>query len=406
MKNDEIMMNWWHGLSSEWKENLYLNWRASLLPKGSYFHQITEDEYTFCSIISEFSPELEDDNSYLLKINEKISSLSCSEIIQITNLKAVHIIKGDDLVPLLELKSLDFVILNMQFNDLTPLHKHNLKLLAQTSNPYTAHKNRVPKENISIEQFNIIKTKLPNCITNPTPNDFWKYFYGEIGVSLRSVYYPINNHSRFDKLIDYLSKLDPRIKIAFSCKVRHYIISQHCSIVATVYINSNLYVSFFALDEVLFIVFLILHDIGKPVAFQKGNKGDQYKYTQEIIKSIWDKLPFDEDELKIVLTLLEGDTLGEYFQGKLSTENSVSTIINLSTECGLSSKEFFKIYMIYYQCDTASYTADAGGLKFLEHLFEYRDGEKVFDEEEGLIRFSTKYWEMYIKLKKEIDLCQ
>ena len=59
--------------------------------------------------------------------------------------------------------------------------------------------------------------------------------------------------------------------------------------------------------------------------------------------------------------------------------------------------------MIYYQCDIASYTADAGGIKFLEHLFDYQNGEKVFDEEEGLIKMSPKYWEMYRQLKSEIE---
>ena len=34
--------------------------------------------------------------------------------------------------------------------------------------------------------------------------------------------------------------------------------------------------------------------------------------------------------------------------------------------------------MIYYQCDIASYTEDAGGIKFLEHLFTYQNGAKVF----------------------------
>ena len=64
--------------------------------------------------------------------------------------------------------------------------------------------------------------------------------------------------------------------------------------------------------------------------------------------------------------------------------------------------------MIYYQCDTASYTADAGGLKFLEHLFEYKDGAKVFDEENYLHDWNAEdlpdgmYYYEYIGLNKEI----
>ena len=55
--------------------------------------------------------------------------------------------------------------------------------------------------------------------------------------------------------------------------------------------------------------------------------------------------------------------------------------------------------MILYQCDVASYTKDAGGLKYLEHLFEYKDGEKVFNEEDGLISMSPEFKERYDTLK-------
>ena len=68
----------------------------------------------------------------------------------------------------------------------------------------------------------------------------------------------------------------------------------------------------------------------------------------------------------------------------------------------MSKNDFFQLFMIYYQCDTAAYTEDAGGYKFLEHLFSYENGQKVFDEETGLLRFSHKYREMYNRLKDEI----
>ena len=59
--------------------------------------------------------------------------------------------------------------------------------------------------------------------------------------------------------------------------------------------------------------------------------------------------------------------------------------------------------MIYYQCDIAAYTADEGGIKFLENLFEYKNGKKVFDEEQALLKMSSKFWEMYKQLKNEIE---
>lgn len=238
-------------------------------------------------------------------------------------------------------------------------------------------------------------------------NDFNDYKSSDIISGLKffsAIPHEIIPDSKYERLAD--------LHYIYNQRVRHYILEDHTYLVINTFIRyfkeyfNRRYWS--VIDDLCFVVFLALHDIGKPEAFAKKNMEQQYNFSRHIIKKIWPKLnyKFNDRSLEILLKLLEGDTLGVYFQGKLSTENAASTIIKLSTECGLSSKVFFKIYMIYYQCDTASYTADAGGLKFLEHLFEYRDGEKVLDEEEGLIRFSTKYWEMYIKLKKEIDLCQ
>ena len=114
-------------------------------------------------------------------------------------------------------------------------------------------------------------------------------------------------------------------------------------------------------------------------------------------------LPFNSGTISTYISLLENDCLGEYFQNKLSLRSTKSQISELASNCCLNTNDFLRLFMIYYQCDIASYTADAGGIKFLEHLFDYQNGEKVFDEEEGLIKMSPKYWAMYRQLKSEIE---
>ena len=68
----------------------------------------------------------------------------------------------------------------------------------------------------------------------------------------------------------------------------------------------------------------------------------------------------------------------------------------------IPQKALLQYKMILYQCDISSYTKDAGGLKYLEHMFEYDDGEKVFDDEDGIIAMSPEYKERYHLLKTEI----
>lgn len=189
----------------------------------------------------------------------------------------------------------------------------------------------------------------------------------------------------------------------FSHQIRHYKLEEHTVLVC------NTFEKFFApnysasISLELFRCLLILHDIGKTKAFIEGDKSKQYEHTILIIKNLWNKLPYSNSEMSIILALLYGDFLGEYFQGNLNAKEVNVKLSNLATSCGLPVKSFFKIYMIYYQCDIASYTTDAGGFKFLEYLFEYKNGNKVFDNAEGLLKMSPSYWEMFAQLKNEIE---
>lgn len=192
-------------------------------------------------------------------------------------------------------------------------------------------------------------------------------------------------------------------KDVYSTKIRHYTLESHTLLVC------NVFEKYFsrgyneAISIELIRSLLILHDIGKTDAFTEGNKNNQYEHTKSIVKRLWTKLPYSETDLSILLALLDGDYLGEYFQNRINANIVTQHLKSLSNICGLSPISFFKIYMIYYQCDIAAYTADEGGIKFLENLFEYKNGKKVFDEEQALLKMSSKFWEMYIQLKNEIE---
>jgi hypothetical protein len=58
--------------------------------------------------------------------------------------------------------------------------------------------------------------------------------------------------------------------------------------------------------------------------------------------------------------------------------------------------------MLYYQCDIAAYTKDAGGLPFLEQLFHYNNGKKVISNDNGFLQFSSSLNEKLIDLTTEI----
>lgn len=192
-------------------------------------------------------------------------------------------------------------------------------------------------------------------------------------------------------------------KDVYSTKIRHYTLESHTILVCNVFEKyfSRVYNESISLELIRSL--LILHDIGKTDAFTEGSKNNQYVHTQSIVKRLWTKLPYSDTDLSILLALFDGDYLGDYFQNRLNANIVTQYLKSLSNACGLSPIRFFKIYMIYYQCDIAAYTADEGGIKFLENLFEYKNGKKVFDKEEGILKMSPRYWEIYKQLKNVIE---
>lgn len=192
-------------------------------------------------------------------------------------------------------------------------------------------------------------------------------------------------------LISYL-KTTFALKNLYDMRVRHYIIERHTLLVLNqfeLYFSASFNTSFCNIN--LYRFFLALHDIGKPIAFAKGDKADQYKHTVQIMRDMKGKVPFTNDEIELTCALAGDDPLGLYFQDKLDIALTITRLKSLAGESGIDETQFFRLMLMYYQCDTASYTKDAGGTPFLERLFVYCNGKKVFNTEKLRLEFSHKY---------------
>jgi hypothetical protein len=393
LSEEEDAIIWWGILSINWKKVLYANYLKTRTWKDIALFTMLEDVHSF----------------YEMPSDEEIKKIHKEDILEIINLKQLHL--GEccevgqiyDLKPIEKLEKLEVLRLIEMFEDLSPLYNLNLKLFTFFPGEMPNSAQNVGRNMISEEKkenaISRLKSKIPNCNIQARREDYYTHYYESWGELFDGGGY--SKESNFKGIIDKLSSLNDEIKIAFKTKVRHYVLADH-----TILVVRNYYKYFFGnkciIDNYLFMMILFLHDIGKPVAFKNGELSAKHNESIRIIKSIWDELPFKMEELIIVEKMLSGDPIGNYFQGKNTLKNTASEITELSNECNMSKKDFFQLFMIYYQCDSAAYTADAGGYKFLEHLYCYESGQKVFDEEAGLLRFSDKYAEMYNRLKNEI----
>ena len=374
MKNDEIIMNWWNDLSEEWKDIFTINYTLNTEIEFNIFEELIYDDYNPYSVFKKVFNRPFVSQQKIIDL-DKIEFFICAQC-GLTTLE-----------PLLALR--------------------NLK--AVWAYDFDNHENFV-----KIQRPKIEKNKLA-VVFGDMDEDIFRFngmpnFFLQFNLRIIFDHYPELNTN--ENLITILSQ-NKRIKDAFKTKIRHYLLENHTLLVLnqfSKYFSTGMSIienprTLVSWNELSWFRFLLAtHDIGKAEAYLQNDIANQHKITIEIIEEIESELPFHNDKISLIKLILSGDLLGLYFQNKISSHDVLKYFIEKNKL--ISNKDLLKINMIYYQCDTASYTADAGGLKFLEHLFEYRDGEKVFDEEEGLIRFSDKYWEMYIKLKKEIDLCQ
>lgn len=204
-----------------------------------------------------------------------------------------------------------------------------------------------------------------------------------------------------EKIIN-ICKSVPSLEELYNSRVRHYTIREHTIIVLNQfekYFASN----FSAIETEVFRLFLLLHDIGKPIAYKKGNRDNQYAETIRIIFENTQELGLSDNDFLLFKAILNIDSLGLYMQNKISLDDALDSIKEQSSLSYFDIKSFFYLLSVYYQCDVASYTKDAGGLKYLEYLFEYQDGLKIYDENIKLLRFSATYQSRYVALFNKIS---
>lgn len=194
----------------------------------------------------------------------------------------------------------------------------------------------------------------------------------------------------------------PALEDLYITRVRHYTTKDHTINVLNQF-EKYFANHFYECEKEVFILFLLLHDIGKPIAYKKGNRYNQYIETVRIISENKEKLHLLEDDFLLFKALLGADTLGLYMQDKMSLDDTYLKIKEQSNLSKFDLKSFFYLLSVYYQCDVASYTKDAGGIRYLEYLFEYNNGLKIYDDSSKLLKFSSNFQHKFIALSNKIN---
>lgn len=202
--------------------------------------------------------------------------------------------------------------------------------------------------------------------------------------------------------ISNICKRVPDLEKLYSSRVRHYTIKEHT---LNVYNQFEKYFSndFTKIGIELFRLILLLHDVGKPIASKNGNRNNQHSETLSIISKHRQALGISNENFLLFDAVLSDDSLGLYMQNKITLDVAYENILVQSSLSKLEFSSFFYLLSVYYQCDVASYTVDAGGLKYLEYLFEYSNGNKVYSEKSKLLQFSRNFQYKYDLLLDKVN---
>ncbi|MFC2084011.1 hypothetical protein ACFLS9_03055 [Bacteroidota bacterium] len=208
-----------------------------------------------------------------------------------------------------------------------------------------------------------------------------------------------------ETLISNLCQLDNRLRELFATKIRHYALYNHTLAVLNEF---NKYFANWILKDILsrdkMRLFLALHDIGKPFAYQDGNKSKQHQYTLQILNDIKVNLGVNDGEFNLFTALSANDPLGKYFQSAISSLLTSDLIISIAKDNHIVIQDYLEILTVYFQVDAGSYTKDAGGLPYLEKLFVYNNGNKVLHECGTRLIFNSELEKKYNELKKQLGL--
>lgn len=164
------------------------------------------------------------------------------------------------------------------------------------------------------------------------------------------------------------------------------------------YVNEELP---WGVDKNIIRLALALHDIWKPDAIAAWNKSNQHYYSTKIINELATKLNISNSTKNLILSLVDGDPFWEYLKLKTITNKDIekvsSKIRQMAEKSWLKVNHFFELLVIYFKCDTSSYTKDAmWGNQFLDFLYRNRKkGEKL--------KFSEDTWAKIEKLRNFIN---
>jgi hypothetical protein len=105
----------------------------------------------------------------------------------------------------------------------------------------------------------------------------------------------------------------------------------------------------------LFRFTVALHDIGKGIAIDIGDRSRQLEYTNVIFREQLRAAGFNESEARLALALIYGPIFGDLADGHMTPELAVKKIREQAKRSRLTPLQYATLRGFFFTCDAASY---------------------------------------------------
>lgn len=100
---------------------------------------------------------------------------------------------------------------------------------------------------------------------------------------------------------------------------------------------------------------LMLHDIGKPLAIEEGEKWRQHEFTLPIMADVMAQEGFGPREIQLAQAVVGHDLFGDVLRGRLEPSAGATRLISQAQLAGVDPVAFSELASLYFTADAASY---------------------------------------------------
>ena len=168
-----------------------------------------------------------------------------------------------------------------------------------------------------------------------------------------------------DLMIDYLEYFRDDLKVYFDTDAgvsEGYTIEEHSIMVYDILLDQIPYYDLNRIShqqnidfEKLFKVLIAVHDIGKGLAIEAGDKRLQHHYTLPIVERVLTELGYNESEIAVAKALVGHDALGQLLTRRINVQKAYEIIVAMAQKAEIPLKDFFHLQTLYYTSDATSY---------------------------------------------------